>query len=86
MAIDVSATSTNFPIVEIDVNGSQRQRFFKSTNSPYCSIKSAPIIGLSTLAIVKFQVNSLLRPSETVSFREPYVLIVVEFAAVNVRL
>lgn len=71
------------PRRRISVHVSVSVRVDSSTDKLKCARKSAPIIGISTSAIVKVHVYSLRRPILRDVTRSPYVFMDVPFAACN---
>lgn len=67
--------------MDSDVSGSIKRLFLTSTSNSFCFRKSAPIMNLSTSAIVKRQVNGRRSPIFKDSNLVPNVLISVPLAA-----
>lgn len=71
------------PKVVKPVSTSIKRLFFRSISKPKWEIKSAPRIGFATSAIMKFHGKFLLKPTFKEIAVEPYVPMILPFAAVK---
>lgn len=73
------------PVVDNVVVGSTRRLFFRSMSKPCVAMKSAPIIGVETSAMVKTHRSGRRKRRSSVNSCWPYVFIMVEFAAWRIK-